>query len=410
MSVIAYIALGSNLGDRRAALDGAVAALRAHAAIQELVVSSYHETEPVGGPAVQSRYLNAAARFETTQSPDEILKLLLSIEKQFGRVRSKPNAPRTLDLDLLLYGDLVRERPDPIIPHPRMHLRSFVLEPLAEIAPDLRHPSFGVTVQRLAENLRPTTQSRLPLAGLRALVTGSSSGIGKAIAEEFASAGSWVIVHGYRSLERCRAVAAELRKLDVAAEPRLADLRDPEQVASLADSAWNQWQGLDILVCNAGADTLTGAAGRWEFERKLEELWTTDVRSTMLLARTIGERMQGQGSGSILTMGWDQAETGMAGDSGQLFAAAKNAIMGFTRSLALSLAPEVRVNCLAPGWIRTAWGEAASEEWQERVLRETPLARWGTPRDVALTAKWLASRNAKFITGQIIRINGGAVR
>jgi 3-oxoacyl-[acyl-carrier protein] reductase len=76
-------------------------------------------------------------------------------------------------------------------------------------------------------------------------------------------------------------------------------------------------------------------------------------------------------------MGWDQAETGMGGDSGQLFAAAKGAVMAFTRSLAVHLAPAVRVNCLAPGWVRTAWGERASDVWQERVWRETPLGRRG---------------------------------
>src|SRR5438552_14725894 len=99
--------------------------------------------------------------------------------------------------------------------------------------------------------------------------------------------------------------------------------------------------------------------------------------------------MKRQGRGVILNIGWDQAETGMAGDSGQLFGACKGAVMAFSKSLALSLAPEVRVNCLAPGWIRTAWGEQASAAWQCRVLAETPLNRWGTPDDVAQTAVWL---------------------
>ena len=80
------------------------------------------------------------------------------------------------------------------------------------------------------------------------------------------------------------------------------------------------------------------------------------------------------------------------------------------RSLALSLAPEVRVNALAPGWIKTEWGEGASSAWQERVLRETPLHRWGTPEDVAGVARFLISPAAGFLTGQIVRVNGGAVR
>jgi 3-oxoacyl-[acyl-carrier protein] reductase len=120
--------------------------------------------------------------------------------------------------------------------------------------------------------------------------------------------------------------------------------------------------------------------------------------------------MKDQGSGAIVTMGWDQAETGMEGDSGELFAATKGAIMAFTRSLALSLAPTVRVNALAPGWIKTAWGAGASQPWHDRVLKETPLARWGTPEDVAQVACFLVSPAAAFVTGQVIRVNGGSVR
>jgi NAD(P)-dependent dehydrogenase (short-subunit alcohol dehydrogenase family) len=112
----------------------------------------------------------------------------------------------------------------------------------------------------------------------------------------------------------------------------------------------------------------------------------------------------------VLTVGWDQAETGMEGDSGQLFAAVKGAITCFTRSLALDLAPEVCVNCLAPGWIRTVWGETASAAWQERVRRETPAGVWGLPEDVAEVAAWLAGPSARFVTGQTVRVNGGAIR
>ena len=119
--------------------------------------------------------------------------------------------------------------------------------------------------------------------------------------------------------------------------------------------------------------------------------------------------MKERGRGAIVTIGWDQAETGMEGDSGQLFGLSKGAVMCFTCSLAMTLAPEVRVNCLAPGWIRTAWGEQASEAWQERVRRETPLARWGTPDNVA-RRRWLVSPAAAYITGQTIRVNGGGVR
>jgi 3-oxoacyl-[acyl-carrier protein] reductase len=112
----------------------------------------------------------------------------------------------------------------------------------------------------------------------------------------------------------------------------------------------------------------------------------------------------------ILTLGWDQAEHGMAGDSGELFGTIKGAVMAFTRSLAQSFAPEVRVNCLAPGWIKTKWGDDASEYWQERAQRESLLGRWGTPEDVADAACFLASPAANFITGQILPVNGGLRR
>jgi 3-oxoacyl-[acyl-carrier protein] reductase len=165
-----------------------------------------------------------------------------------------------------------------------------------------------------------------------------------------------------------------------------------------------------VLINNAGADTLTGEASSWSFERKMNELLAVDVRATLRLARILGARMRETGQGVIVNMGWDQAETGMEGDSGELFATAKGAVMAFSRSLALSLAPEVRVHCLAPGWIRTAWGDSASGVWQERVRRETPLGRWGSPEDVAETAAWLVSASARFLDGQVIRVNGGAVR
>jgi 3-oxoacyl-[acyl-carrier protein] reductase len=118
------------------------------------------------------------------------------------------------------------------------------------------------------------------------------------------------------------------------------------------------------------------------------------------------ERADGRG-GVILNVGRDQAEQGMAGVSGEMFAAIKGAVMAFSRSLAQSLAPRVRVNCLAPGWIRTAWGEDASDYWQARAARQALRGRWGVPEDVAGAAAYLASPAADFITGQVFNINGG---
>jgi 3-oxoacyl-[acyl-carrier protein] reductase len=256
-----------------------------------------------------------------------------------------------------------------------------------------------------------TTGCGQGLSGLRAAVLGSTSGIGRATALALAEAGADVIVHGRASREAADSVAESCRRLSGGrAEVLMADLADRDAGDRLVDRAWGLWGGLDAWLQIAGADTLTGPAARLDFDAKLDLLLAVDVVATLRLGRRVGRRMKAHGGGAIVTMGWDQAETGMEGDSGELFAATKGAILAFTRSLALSLAPEVRVNAVAPGWIRTAWGEGASGAWQERVLRETPQRRWGEPEDVARAARFLVGPESGFLTGQVLRVNGGAVR
>ena len=254
-----------------------------------------------------------------------------------------------------------------------------------------------VTDQEISKNL----------AGQTAVVTGSSSGIGRAIAVELAAAGAAVLVHARTSREAAETVADEIRALATEATVVLCDLGDPDQPETLVERAW-QWRGqVDIWVNNAGADVLTGEAAKWSFERKLDELWRVDVAATIRLARLAGSRMKSAGSGSILNIGWDGAARGMAGPSGELFATAKGAVMAFSRSLAQSLAPKVRVNCVAPGWIKTAWGEKAPQYWQRRAKQESLLGRWGTPQDVARMARFLVSPEAAFLTGLVVEVNGG---
>jgi 3-oxoacyl-[acyl-carrier protein] reductase len=255
-----------------------------------------------------------------------------------------------------------------------------------------------------------TTGIERPLIGQRVAVLGSTSGIGRAVALAMAEAGASVIIHGRTSHAEALQVADSCRALGVRAEVHMADLADRTAGDQLVDGAWGLWGGLDAWLHLAGADTLTGDNVKLPFDAKLDLLWKVDVVATLRLCRRVGRLMREQGHGSIVTMGWDQAETGMEGDSGELFAATKGAIMAFTRSLALSLAPTVRVNALAPGWIRTEWGETASASWQDRVMRETPLKRWGIPEDVARVARFLVSPESGFLTGQIVRVNGGSVR
>jgi len=410
MPATAFIALGSNLGDRRAHLDQGLLHLRQRPGVVVQRVSSWYETAPVGGPAGQGRYLNAVAQLATDLEPLALLAVLLDVEQQLGRVRGERFGPRTLDLDLLLYEDRVLETEALVLPHPRLAERRFVLEPFAEIAPFVIHPRLQKTIRELLAQLPPEPQTgRRELTGARAVVTGSTSGIGRAIALELAAAGADVLIHGRRSVAAAEVVAAEVRARGGQSHVLMADLRDPALCAAFVRQAWELWPKIEIWVNNAGADLLTGDAARWPFDRKLAELLAVDVTATLLLSRDVGQRLTEAGGGVLLNMGWDQAETGMAGDSGQLFAASKGAVMAFTRSLAKSLAPTVRVNCLAPGWIRTSWGEQATDLWQERVLRETPLQRWGQPEDVAAAVRWLAAPAAAFLTGQTLRVNGGAV-
>ena len=161
--VIVAVAIGSNLGDRASHVK--FACDRLDGILTNLRVSSTHETEPVGVPVVQPAFLNAAAVADTALSAQELLQVLLAIERERGRERPFPGAPRTLDLDLIFFGDHVIAEPDLVVPHPRFRERRFVLEPLVEIAPRLRDPvSKKTTGELLAALTRqpPGAEARRP--------------------------------------------------------------------------------------------------------------------------------------------------------------------------------------------------------------------------------------------------------
>jgi 3-oxoacyl-[acyl-carrier protein] reductase len=248
------------------------------------------------------------------------------------------------------------------------------------------------------------------LDGVRAVVTGASSGIGAAIAEAFGAAGATVLLTHRDSAETASAVAQRIADLGGRAEIAQADLRTREACEALAAQARERLGGLDVWVNNAGADVLTGEAADWDWDRKLDLLLAVDLKGTVACSYAAGALMREQpGGGTIVNMSWDHVTTGMAGQNPELFSAVKGGVLAFSKSLARSLAPRVRVNVLCPGWIETAFAQEADRDFHRSVAESTPLARWGRPEDVAAAALWLASPEAAFVTGQAVNVNGGVV-
>jgi 3-oxoacyl-[acyl-carrier protein] reductase len=198
----------------------------------------------------------------------------------------------------------------------------------------------------------------------------------------------------------------------------VSDIEDRHSNASLVEVAFQRFGYVDAWIHAAGADVLTGDARNLTFTEKLDRLWATDVRGGMLLSRLVAAKMLSSKIPSeqkdapvripsIVHIGWDQSEQGMEGDSGQYFSATKAAITAFSKSLAKSLAPHVRVNCIAPGWVKTQWGQTTHPSWQQRAIGESMLNRWGTPEDIARVVAAVSFEDGAFINGQTIAVNGG---
>ncbi|OIO38443.1 MAG: 2-amino-4-hydroxy-6-hydroxymethyldihydropteridine diphosphokinase [Candidatus Omnitrophica bacterium CG1_02_49_10] len=161
MDARVYIGIGSNMGDRKANIDKAMGLLKEIAETEVVSASALYKSLPVGGPPDQGDFLNGAVLIKTSINPLELLNKLKYIEHRLGRPKNaERNAPRTIDLDILLYNDLVVKGENIQIPHPRLAERRFVLEPLCEISPDLLHPESKKTVRQLLEDL---DGDRIPL-------------------------------------------------------------------------------------------------------------------------------------------------------------------------------------------------------------------------------------------------------
>ena len=268
-----------------------------------------------------------------------------------------------------------------------------------------REPERGATPNESS----PSLNARGRFAGQGAVVTGGSSGIGRAVALALAGEGAQVLLTYRRNAEGAQEVEEEIRAAGGQASTAKVDLSREAEVERLVAEAFARLSRVDVWVNNAGADILTGeGASRTDLE-KLDQVLGADLRGTILCSWQAARRLRAQGRGVILNVSWDHVLTGAPGREAEIYAAAKGGILAFSKCLARSFAPEVRVNVLAPGWIATGFAAGLPEDERRRIAKETPLRRWGTPEDVAQAALFLASNEAGFLTGATVLVGGGTV-
>ncbi|MEW6742446.1 MAG: 3-oxoacyl-[acyl-carrier-protein] reductase [Planctomycetota bacterium] len=241
------------------------------------------------------------------------------------------------------------------------------------------------------------------LAGRSALVTGGSRGIGKAASEALVDAGARVAVIA-RDPARTEEAAAALRRRGGQAEAFTVDVADPGAVNALVDRIYETWGRIDILVNNAGVtrDSWLMRMTDEDFDRVV----AVNLKGMFNFSRAAAQYMVKARSGRIVNM---SSVVGLMGNAGQVnYAAAKAGVVGLTKALARELAPRgVTVNAIAPGFIQTDMTAHFAEEKREQVLKMIPLARLGTPADVAPVVLFLCSDLAAYVTGQVLAVDGG---
>lgn len=239
------------------------------------------------------------------------------------------------------------------------------------------------------------------------VITGAGRGIGRTLALGFAAQGATVLVHHGHSQRAAEHVVREIAAAGGTAMLAQADITSSDDVKRLVTFAVAKLGPIDVWINNAGAtansEETVGKSDLDIFERMM----AVDVLGTWRCCRAATPHMRS--GGCILTTGWDHAFVGAPGMSNQLYAVSKGAVIAMTRSFARELAPQIRVNCIAPGWIDNEWSMHRPSSFRERVAQTIPLKRWGTPEDVLTAALFLTSPSAACITGQVMLVNGGDV-
>jgi 3-oxoacyl-[acyl-carrier protein] reductase len=244
----------------------------------------------------------------------------------------------------------------------------------------------------------------MDLSNKIAIVTGSGRGIGQAIALKLAEVGATVVVNDIGDAELLEAVAREIRAMGRQSLPILADVSSSSDVARLVAEAIAAYGKIDILVNNAGIarDQLVLRMSEEDWDKVLD----VDLKSVFLCTKAVLRHMVKQRWGRIISMA---SIVGIVGNKGQAnYASAKAGIIGFTRTVAKEVASHsITVNAIAPGFIDTEMTQRLKEDWKQEIKRLIPLGYFGSPRDVAEAVAFLASEEARYITGQVLGVDGG---